>query len=201
MILFDNIHIDGQITIAVEQFDNYAISRKQLRQEQSIAARKLLSSALCKLYGEDKIALWSLAKSQNGKPIFQGIGAPSVSIAHSGDWVACAIAHSATVGVDIEVVKSRDWNAYSQHVFHPAEAPWVFDAVGIERNIRGLTCWCRKEAVVKALGVGMVVSPSEIGFSPDGTLIAFPERLGNLTGWSTYSAVVRGESVVAMAWR
>lgn len=189
------------ITIEVAQLAHSPISRKQRRQEQSLTARQLLSSSLKKLYGRDASASWSLVKSPSGKPFLQGDGSPSISLAHSGNWAVCAVSSSATVGIDIEVIKSRNWDAYDQDVFHPLETPWVLDASGDERNIRGLTCWCRKEAVVKALGVGMVVSPSEIGFSPEGALIAFPKKLGSPSDWLTYSTVVHGEAVVAVAWK
>lgn len=193
--------LDDAITIEVAQSNHFSISRRQRRQDQSLAARKLLDSSLKRLYGIDKCASWSLIKSQSGKPFLYGDDSPSISIAHSCDWVVCAIASSATVGVDIEVIKSRNWDAYCRDIFHPLEAPWVLDGLGDERNIRGLTCWCRKEAIVKALGVGMVVSPSEIGFSPEGALIAFPEKLGSPIGWQTYSTVVQGKAIVSVAWK
>ena len=47
----------------------------------------------------------------------------------------------------------------------------------------------------------MVVALPEIGFSPEGNLIAFPEKLGTLLGRSTYSSVVHGNALVTAAWK
>lgn len=196
----------NNIMIEVAQFESRAVGRRQLRQDQSLAARKLLGEALQKAYGRNESAQWSLEKSPEGKPFLRGDNAPSVSITHSGDWVACAIAASSAVGVDIEVIKPRDWEAYRQDVFHPLEIPWVMGGAGEERNIRGLTCWCLKEAVVKAMGGGVVFSLSEIGFCSQGILTVLPETLGSPADWLTRSQVVQGsniqdKAVVAVVWK
>jgi phosphopantetheinyl transferase len=189
------------ITVEVTQLDLLAVSRKERRKVQSLTARNLLSSALVRLYGKNKSESWPLVKSLNGKPFLRGNDTPSISIAHSDNWVACAIAPSASIGIDIEAIKSRNWDAYCQDVFHPLEASWVLGGFGNERNIRGLTCWCRKEAIVKALGVGMIVPPSSIGFSPEGVLVAFPQELGSPSGWLTHSTVIQNQAVFVAAWK
>jgi phosphopantetheinyl transferase len=198
----EGIDVDSGISIGISQFGNGDIGRRRCRKYQSLAVRELLTSTLQRLFGRDKSASWSLVKSSRGKPFLQGDDSPSISIAHSQDWVVCAVAPSATtIGVDVEVIKLRDWEAYCDDVLHPLEAPWVLGEVGNERNIRGLICWCRKEAIVKAMGVGMVISPSKIGFSPEGTLIAFPEEFGSPVGWQTYSTVAQSKAVIAVAWK
>jgi phosphopantetheinyl transferase len=198
------ILIDGAITVEVAKINHSSRSRAQHRKVQSLSARKLLSGSLNRLYGRAVCASWTLMKLQSGKPYLYGENSPLISIAHSCDWVVCAVkpsSSSATIGVDVEVIKYRNWEACCQYAFHPLEIPWILSASGEERNIRGLTCWCRKEAIVKSLGVGLTVAPSEIGFSPEGTLIVLPEELGSPVGWSSFSTVVQGKAVVVATWK
>ena len=87
----------------------------------------------------------------------------------------------------METIKPINWDAYCRGIFHPEESKWLLAVVGFERDARALICWCRKEAIVKDLGIGLSVPLSEIGFSSEGNLIKFPKELGDQFGWRFFT--------------
>ena len=161
----------------------------------------MLNTSLKEHFQQNVDGSWSLNKSEAGKPFLSGKDAPSISISHSGDWCASAISTASSVGIDVEVIQSRDWESYCQFAFHPQEAQWILAASGRERDIRGLICWCRKEAVVKAVGINLFDSLSKIAFSVEGELIALPKELGEPLDWKFFTKVHSESLVVAVAWK
>ncbi|RJX30801.1 MAG: 4'-phosphopantetheinyl transferase superfamily protein [Oxalobacter sp.] len=176
-------------------------SRSALRSEQSQAARHLLSETLQQCSDVSPSENWLLDKSEHGKPYLIGHDAPAISLSHSANWVACAVAHTASIGIDIEIIKPRNWSAYCEHFFHVEESRWILDGSQHEQNIRGLICWCRKEALTKALGIGNTVSMADIAFTPDGSLLALPEELGSPSGWVSHTDILHHQAVVATVWK
>lgn len=197
----DKYDLDECVSIDIAQFDHFSENRRQRRTAQSLLVRELLDASLHNIFKQGIDNSWTLNKFETGKPFLNGNNAPSISISHSGNWCACAVTKALLVGVDIEAIKPRNWDEYCRDVFHPEEAKWVLDVVGFERDVRGLICWCRKEAVVKALGIGLSVPLSEIVFSPEGNLIGFPKELGEPLGWRFFSRVILDKVVVAVAWK
>lgn len=192
------------INVAIAQFDHFSTQRKMRRTEQSISARELLMQVLAKHYPTLQQSTLGLIKSANGQPMLTGSKVPIVSIAHSHEWVACAIttpSQISNIGVDVEAIVSKNWDAYYSDIFHPVEKAWVSATAGHERDIRGLACWCRKEAILKALGIGITVPLTEIGFAADGTLIALPDGMGSPDDWKTHSEVIVNKAIIAVAWK
>ncbi len=197
----NSFDMDLATAIDIAKFHFSLSGRKQRRDFQSLAARELLDGSLQKHFPQSIDGTWTLNKSEAGKPFLSGKGAPSISISHSGDWCACTISKASFVGIDIEVIKHRDWESYCEYAFHPEEAQWILAASDRERDIRGLICWCRKEAFVKALGLSLSDSLLEIGFSSEGVLIKCPEEFGEPLDWKFMIENVADDVVVAVAWR
>jgi 4'-phosphopantetheinyl transferase len=189
------------MAVNIARYSHFPHDRKLRRSLQSQSVRDLLTAALQRLFSTYKPQTWILDKTKLGKPFLLGKDSPHISISHSGNWCACAVASSVRMGIDIEVVKNRDWASYCTEVFHSSEAQWILAVEGKERDIRGLTCWCRKEAMVKALGLGLTIALSEIGFCADGHLIALPQALGNVSDWKFYTQAIQSEVVLAVAWQ
>lgn len=108
----------------------------------------------------------------HGKPRVAGYDV-EISIAHSGDLVAVAWSRAAAVGIDIESLRSRPAD-------HAELAPSVCSAEEIDAITDWssfLTCWTRKEAVLKATGDGLRLPMTEVVVSAPHdppTLLAFP---------------------------
>jgi 4'-phosphopantetheinyl transferase len=194
-------HSHAAISISIAQYGHFSESRKLCRSQQSLAVRDLLINLLYSQFNTDVASSWTLDKTETGKPYLLGEHAPFISMSHSGNWCASAVANTSQIGVDIEVVKCRDWESYSREVLHPTEAQWVMAVDGKERDIRGLICWCRKEAIVKALGLDVSTVFTEIGFCAEGNLIALPSALGVINEWALYTQVIQEQIVVAVAWQ
>jgi 4'-phosphopantetheinyl transferase len=82
--------------------------------------------------------------------------AASLSISHSGQWGFCALCDDGgrTVGADIERIEPRA-QGFAETFFAPAEIA-VFEAAGPDRRDVLITAtWCAKEAVLKALRLGL----------------------------------------------
>ena len=102
---------------------------------------------------------------KNGKPMLEGSrGHVEFNLAHCGGAAVIAVTDGAAVGVDIEILRPMDdVESLAQLVFSDAErrelelAPDPVSAF--------LNGWTRKEAYVKALGLGLTAPLTEITVS------------------------------------
>lgn len=104
----------------------------------------------------------NLTRSPHGQPLLPGTGL-TTSLSHSGTMVAVAIGCGAAIGVDIEGLPQRsDLQDIASVLCTPAEAAALSQLEGMARTRTLLELWTRKEAVLKAFGVGLRVAPSSI---------------------------------------
>jgi 4'-phosphopantetheinyl transferase len=108
--------------------------------------------------------------AQHAKPIAGGRAAGlELSISHSGDRVAVAIAEGAQVGLDVEgrpALGGGDGRDLWEAVLRPGEQLLV---ARLPEELRGdafLAVWTRKEAILKATGDGLDVAMTELEVSP-----------------------------------
>lgn len=96
---------------------------------------------------------------EHGRPWLRGLPG-SFSISHSGGVVALARWRAGDVGIDVEdsIVSAVD----ALHGYLPrAEAPTAgWDEASLHRD------WVRREAVLKAVGVGLRASPEDLLLGP-----------------------------------
>ena len=99
------------------------------------------------------------AYSAFGRPSVQADGsrpALQFSVSHSGALIALAFAREARVGIDVERVRtSTDCDAISARFFTPAEQASLAALAPADRIDAFFACWTRKEAVLKAVGLGI----------------------------------------------
>jgi 4'-phosphopantetheinyl transferase len=89
-----------------------------------------------------------------------GIG---FNVSHSGDHGLIAFARGAEVGVDIEEVCLREgMRGLVGTVMSPDEEAALRDIPDAAFALPFLTCWTRKEACLKALGVGLAMDPRTV---------------------------------------
>lgn len=140
-----------------------------------------------------------------------------LNISHSGAWLAAAWSPQAAIGVDIEAIRPMQWlgdDAVLAAVLHPDEIKWLNAGTPAQRVQRGLMSWCRKEALLKAMGLGLASGfpLAGIGHSPDGSLHILPASLermcdaGRANDWHTHSDWIDDEehgrqAALAVAWR
>lgn len=120
-----------------------------------IAAHSFVRQVLGRYVGRPPEQL-AFSIGRNGKPSLSGIAGCSFNLSHSQQIAYLAIAERGEIGIDVEVRRAvPDAVALGKMVFTGAElASLVAEtAAAVER--RFLRCWTRKEAYVKALGVGI----------------------------------------------
>jgi hypothetical protein len=100
----------------------------------------------------------SILNDESGVPYVdrqgQGRLRLSLSISHRGDWglVAVALVSGACIGADIETVQPRD-PALVRQFFSDSEADCVAGGGDVDRTVARI--WSAKEAVLKAMGIGL----------------------------------------------
>lgn len=93
--------------------------------------------------------------NDNGKPML-GSRALEFNLSHSGDIVLIALAGDLPIGVDVEKTRSMsDRDAIARQFFHPDEVADLMSLSGPEAERAFFRCWTRKEAVAKAIGLGL----------------------------------------------
>jgi 4'-phosphopantetheinyl transferase len=138
------------------------------------------------------------------RPVVECIdgGLAAASISHSGDEVLCALGRVRAIGVDIEQVRPRaDWNRLSEWVLHAKEKERI--AASGRRWEGFYALWTFKEALAKALGVGVFGLPfHKIALSDEGSIEELPADCGIEAAVWQLRRLERGEGIAAaVAWR
>lgn len=110
----------------------------------------------------------------NGKPEPAEADGWHLSCSHRADLGVVGICAGAPLGVDIEAVHEPADLDVAQVMLSPAEHAEFRELPQAQRSIALLTAWTRKEAVVKALGVGLSLPLSTFDVPVDP---AVPPRL------------------------
>jgi 4'-phosphopantetheinyl transferase len=134
-----------------------------------------------------------LGRSPAGKPESPG-SAFRVSLAHSGDVALVAIASGREVGVDVELLRAgtENWSLSSHALTHSERARLEALPAG-RRSGAFLSMWTRKEALLKAVGVGLAVDPQLIEL--DGQkIVAAPAELGQARDWTLVDLPLSGHA-------
>lgn len=192
---------------------------KRLRQTEDqwsyAATHRLLREMLTNRYGVAP-GLWRFYRDQHGRPHVDPMAHPNIepifSLSHTRGLGLCAVLHSdgsraasspVGVGVDGEYT-SRKIEALelAERFFSPSEAELLRDLDAEPRAQTFFRLWTLKEAVVKALGLGLSqnLSSFSCGVDPP-TLVAAEHALLPLDGW-TLAELDLGEGYVgALALR
>jgi 4'-phosphopantetheinyl transferase len=85
------------------------------------------------------------------------------NVAHSGSLIAIAVTQSCEVGIDVEQQRAvQHSEQIARRYFHSAEHDEIREASPADRDATFLRCWTAKEAVLKAVGTGIIGSLSEL---------------------------------------
>jgi 4'-phosphopantetheinyl transferase len=106
-------------------------------------------------YTDETPALLRFASGPHGKP-FLPCSTVNFNVSHSGDYLACAVTRDVPVGIDIERIRDiPELFAIARGHFSPRECEQL-EALPASYLTRGFfECWTRKEAFVKATGLGL----------------------------------------------
>jgi 4'-phosphopantetheinyl transferase len=120
------------------------------------AAHGVLRLLLGAMLGEPAQAL-GFSHNNYGKPRqLEPANGIEFNMSHSGGIVLIGFARRIPIGIDVEAMRPvAERAAIVRRYFHPGEAADFARVSPEEADAAFFRCWSRKEAVVKALGLGM----------------------------------------------
>lgn len=102
----------------------------------------------------------------HGKPFAVEAPALAFNVSHCPSLALIAFCDDADVGVDVEQPgAAARLSTLEASVCSPAELAWV-RRQGVERDAAVLRLWTRKEAVLKACGLGLAQTPATLDLGP-----------------------------------
>lgn len=127
-----------------------------------IAGRAWVRRRLAALVGRPAAVL-RLVANGHGKPALDAPGPPiAFNVSHTGQRIALAVARD-PVGIDIENRVPDDLDGVGDLVMSPGErTAFAALATDAERRAAFLRLWTRKEALLKAIGTGLVTEPRTV---------------------------------------
>ncbi|WP_133911804.1 4'-phosphopantetheinyl transferase family protein [Streptomyces sp. NBC_00582] len=119
----------------------------------------------------------------HGKPRLAVRAGYDFSVTHSGDVVGVAVCRGAQVGLDVEEADTAlDVDAAARTALSARETAAFYALPPAERKPAFLRIWTRKEAVLKALGVGLRAPLRELevsGADAPAAVLTWPDRLAD----------------------
>ncbi|HEX4460904.1 MAG TPA: 4'-phosphopantetheinyl transferase superfamily protein [Polyangia bacterium] len=131
---------------------SFAFTRDRVR---FVAARAGLRQLLGHALGRDGARL-AFATNRFGKPRLADGGRLAFNVSHSADRAVYALALDREVGIDVEAIRAGFLaEADPAHFFAPRELAELRRAPAAEQTDRFFAGWSRKEAYMKARGLGL----------------------------------------------
>jgi 4'-phosphopantetheinyl transferase len=141
-----------------------------------------------------------------GKPsLTPGQGLPlQFNVSHSGDLILIAITVGRAVGVDVERIRTDlDPDSIAARFFSANECKILASLAGPVRYQAFFVCWTRKEAYLKARGIGLSLSLDQfdVSFLPneEPRLLATRHDPAEARRWRLQALDLSGDYVAALA--
>ena len=164
------------------------------------AARRWLASELRLAPGEVPIVVESTGRPRLADELCSDL---DFNVSHSASRAAIAVTHGRRVGVDLEYRRSiRDLRALLPDVMGPLERESLDQLDGAAFVQAFYQCWTRKEALVKALGVGIAYPLTLIDLPcvpPDGLVRLAGSARSDLSLWTLRTLELTGEYTLSCA--
>ena len=172
-----------------------------------IAARGLLRSILGNYLSREPASL-RFCYSPYGKPALaaESAGDPMLfNVTHSQGMALYAFTHIGAIGIDLEhfSADTKDYENIALHFFSAAEVETLRAVSASSKQEAFLNCWTRKEAYIKARGLGLSLplSQFDVSLTPGApaTLLATREAGQETTGWFLAALAPGADCIAALA--
>ncbi|HLH61214.1 MAG TPA: 4'-phosphopantetheinyl transferase superfamily protein [Ktedonobacteraceae bacterium] len=139
----------------------------------------------------------SLAGLSGGKDL-------SFNMSHAGSIALFAIARNPVLGVDIEYIQRQmEWESIAERFFSPYEVRMLGAVPPAMRHIAFFNCWTRKEAYIKARGMGLslALDSFDVSLTPGepARLLNIREEGQDSANWSLYELYPGDDYIAALA--
>ena len=152
-------------TLSAEELERAKLLRFEERRNQFLVSRGLLRIILAR-YAERPANELVFSLEPGGKPRLADGGEPSrlqFNLGHSGTICVIAITRLEMVGVDVEEARSDiDMDAVARRILTGREWAEFNRLNAVKRPSWFYSVWSKKEAFVKAMGVGMAMPFQEV---------------------------------------
>lgn len=131
----------------------YAAFRMEKRRKEWLAGRLAAKSLLAAEHGAEKLDAYEIVQDKLGRP---SCGGRLLSISHSNGWAMAALNPGGAIflGADLEKTEPRH-PAWYKDYFNRSELPEPEPSAATR-------IWTIKEALMKALGLGLMADPLDI---------------------------------------
>lgn len=163
--------VTGQLSSLLSRKERqYALNIQHKGRQSSYIVAHAMLRLLLSFYSKNQVAdsIWKLSYNAYGKPTLQKTPSQPAfhfSISYSGDVITIAVSSIAPIGIDLEHVNSMKRYGIPWFIFSDDEK------ARLENTTKGLTdylaLWTLKEAVAKAMGLGMSIDFCNIETTPD----------------------------------
>lgn len=189
-------------TLSAEETQRAAHFRFAKDRDHYTVAHGSLRNILARYINRNPSQLYFSA-NKYGKPVFEDRNL-EFNLSHSGDFALIAVSQGCKVGVDIERIRSgMEHEKIARRFFSPNEVAELM-AMPPDQKIDGFfNCWTRKEAYIKAQGLGLSLplDSFDVSLSPNklATLYATRPNPDETTQWTLVSLKVESGYSGALA--
>lgn len=175
----------------------YPIDRKRY-----IVAHGCLRSILAR-YLQCKPEELRFNTNKHGKPTAESYKL-EFNLSHSGDYVLIAVAQEHKVGIDVERIRSdMEFESIAHRFFSPNETAELTSMPPEQKTIAFFNCWTRKEAYIKAQGLGLSLplGSFDVSLTPNEPAILRATRpdAEKASHWTLFSLIVAPHYAGALA--
>jgi len=172
-----------------------------------IVARGFLRAILGRYLNRDPRVL-RFCYNLYGKPSLSqesgGDATPSFNVTHAGGMVLYAVTRNRAIGIDLENIHvDVECESIAEHFFSPRERRMLRAIPSAMRLEAFFRCWTRKEAYIKArgMGVSLALDQFDVSVSPrePAALLETREEGQDSSRWSLHDLPVGGGYVAALA--
>lgn len=126
----------------------------------ALLCKSLLTTILSRKLGVDPLKI-TFRYSEYGKPELNGHHL-NFNVSHTRGAFAIGISENNSIGIDLEAINYRkEYESVIRRFFSPEEIRFVFNESGDEADSFFLL-WTRKEALLKAFGIGIISELAKI---------------------------------------
>ncbi len=182
-------------TLTADERGRASRFRFQTDRTRFIVARATLRALLGRYLNREPDTL-RFSYSEYGKPALaeEGESDPLLfNVSHSHQMALYAFTRSGDIGIDLEQISTdtRDYQDIARRFFSPAEVQELLSVPAKQRQEAFLNCWTRKEAYIKARGLGLslILSQFDVSLTPGApaALLATREKGQEQSAWSLYA--------------